>query len=206
MKRKMIFAVMCIVGVMMMAATCFAGEGHFQKIYEETLGMHDLAQDEAVSKDFTINEGKLVIQIRKLRNEGNDKKYHLLVKLKDKRIADEYFPTVDGGYVFKVFKNTATNDLFFAMSSFERAWLKGYSSYNKAYVTYADSQNYRSDFPSVPIFSALQDGNLVLALVSKDRRENPRWHEYLFVWDEESHWLSYSDEGVRYDRLNDISQ
>ena len=54
MKRKMIFAVMCIVGVMMMAATCFAGEGHFQKIYEETLGMHDLAQDEAVSKDFTI--------------------------------------------------------------------------------------------------------------------------------------------------------
>ena len=59
-----------LVGVMMMASTCFAGEGHFQKIYEETLGMHDLAQDEAVSKDFTINEGKLVIQIRKLRNES----------------------------------------------------------------------------------------------------------------------------------------
>ena len=56
-----------------------------------------------------VNEGKLVIQIRKLLNAGNDKKYHLLVKLKDKRIADEYFPTVDGGYVFKVFKNTATN-------------------------------------------------------------------------------------------------
>lgn len=184
------------------AANCSAS---FQKIYDETLGMRDLSQDEAASETFQINEGTLKLQIRKIRQNADSKKYHALVFLNDKRIFEDYFETVPGGYTFKVFKDTINNNLFIATSSMRRAWLAGYLPSSGEYVTYADSINYYNDFPAYPTFDVLKDGNVVLAFVSQNM-QNPYFHAYRFTWDNSKNWFAYRDIGVINSSLSSMAQ
>jgi len=195
---------MCLVCTLLLSTTCFAAD-NFQKIYDESLGMQDLGQDEATKEDFTINEGTLTIQVRKLRQESNDKKYHFIVKLNNERIYDVHRPTVPGGYNFKVFKNTTTNDLFIALNTKERSYLSGYSPSRQKYVTFLDSMNYYNSFTAEPVFTVLKNGTLVLAFVSPNQKE-PYYHAYRFDWDKEAQWFSYRDMGTVYHDLKADSQ
>lgn len=199
MRKKLALAFMCMICVLLLGTTCFAADT-FQKIFDEKLGMKDLAQDEAVRETFTLNEGKLTFQIRKLRQEGDDKKYHFIIKLNDERVYDVHYPTVQGGYNIQVFKNTATNDLFFALNTKERSYLTGYSSSRGKYVVYADSMNYYNNFAAAPTFTVLKTGELVLAFVSPNLSE-PYYHAYRFDWDKEAQWFSYRDIGTFYSHL-----
>ena len=194
MRKKLMLTLLCLICTLLMATTCFAAD-NFQKIYDENLGMQDLSQDEAVSEDFKINEGTLTVQVRKLRQEKDDRKYHFIVKLNNKRIYDAHCPTVAGGYNIKVFKNTATNDLFFALNSRERSFVSGYSSSRQKYTEYLDSMNYYNSFAAAPVFTVLKDGSLVLAFTSMNRSKS-YYHAYRFDWDEDAQWFSYKDMGT----------
>lgn len=204
MRKRQALALMCLICMLLLSATCFAAD-NFQKIYDENLGMQDLAQDEAVSETFTLNEGTLTIQIRKLRQEGDDKKYHFIVKLNNERIYDVHYPTVQGGYNIQVFKNTATNELFFALNTKNRSYLSGYSSSRGKYVLYADSMNYYNSFAAAPTFTVLKTGELVLAFVSPNLSQ-PYYHAYRFDWDRDAQWFSYRDIGTFYEHLKVDSQ
>ena len=205
MLKKFLTAVFVAMFTLSVAATSFAA-GSFQKVYDEDLGMKDLAQDEAASETFQVNEGTLRLQIRKIRQNADSKKYHALVFLNDKRIFEDYFPTVAGGYNIKAFKDTSTNYIYFATSSATRAWLAGYSSSAEKYVTYVDSNNYNNTLPSAsPTFEVLKDGNLVLAFVGVNRAK-PAFYAYQFTWDKAANWFSYKLLGTREVSLDSAMQ
>lgn len=185
--KKFVAAMLSLL-VMTFATVCFAET--YEMTYEAKNFTEDLKNDQALSETFTTPYGALKIQARKLWQAKSDNQLHFIVWLDETRIADEHMPKVDYGYTFRVFKNTSTGELFYALESIERACLYGYSPVNKKLEVYIDSMNYAHEAGAYPHIVALKNGNLILAFekANKCRR-------YKFNWDAKANWFSYSDIG-----------
>ena len=190
------FAAGLAAGCVLSSAPAFA-EDSFQKIYFVPYATEKLDNTQAWSNNFTTNYGEMTIQVRKLLMSTDDKRYHMIATLGKERVYDSYYPEISGGYSMMVFKDTSNGNLFFAFESSERAYLLGYDGASKKLLTYADSQNYYSDFKGVPQFVATENGDLILAVESiyLDGRPQER-HRYRFIWDEDKQWFSYEDLGT----------
>ena len=186
--KKCIAAVLSFF-VMTLAAVCFAES--YEMTYEAKQFTEGLKNDQALSETFTTPYGILKIQARKLWQSSSAKRLHFIVWLDDKRIEDDYFPKVDYGYTFRVFKNTSNGELFYALESIERACLYGYSPAKKKLEVYIDSQNYAHESGAYPYIVALKNGDLILAF---EKANNCR--RYRFNWDAKANWFGYSDLGT----------
>jgi len=186
--RKFIAAVLSMV-VMTFATVCFAES--YEMTYEAQNFTENLKNDQALSETFNTPYGTLKIQARKLWQSSSDNRLHFIVWLNDKRIDDEYFPKVDYGYTFRVFKNTTNGDLFYSLESIERACLFGYSPAKNKLEVYIDSMNYAREAGAYPYIVALKNGNLILAF-----EKSNKCRRYRFNWDAKANWFAYSDLGT----------
>ena len=202
--KKWLTMVWTLVFTVVLAATCFAADS-YQKIYDVGLGMKELAQDEASSQTFQTADGEVKVQVRKLANASSKENYHMLVWLGKNRIFDKHFPVVNGGYEFRVFKNSSDGRLFYEVSSKDRAYLYGYDAGAKKFMVYVDSQNYYNNFAARPMFAALKNGDLVLAFKSENLA-SPYYHRYRLQWDATTNWFGYADQGVIYENLASVAQ
>ena len=185
---KKFFVMVVSLFVMAFATVCSAET--YQMTYEAQNFTENMKNDQALSEVFTTPYGQLKIQARKLWQAKSDNQLHFIVWLDDKRISDEHFPKVDYGYTFRVFKNTATGELFYSLESIERACLCGYSPSKNQLEVYVDSNNYKHEAGAYPYFAALKNGDLVLAFEKSNKCQR-----YKFNWDAKANWFSYSDIG-----------
>lgn len=199
MGRNLFSAVVLACLVVFSANVCSAGT--FQIIYNAERFTEDLKRDQAVDETFNTNDGKVRLQLRKLANASAEKRMHVLGWLKDKRLYEEYFPDVYGGYTFRAIKNTADSRQFYVIQSNEHAVLIGYSPSKGKFETYIDSKNYFHDFPASPVITATVDGNLILAFENSPQTLSVRYH---FYWDSYKEWFAYEDLGTyRYSIMRD---
>lgn len=184
------------------ANVCAAGT--FQIIYNSENFTENLKNDEAVDETFNTNDGKLRLQLRKLKNAKSDEKMHVLGWLKDKRVYDEHFPDVMNGYTFRVIKNTADSRQFYVIQSIDRALLIGWSPAAQKMETYIDSMNYAHEQGAYPYIIANVNGDLILAFENPSHTRSARFR---FTWNNDKQWFGYSDLGVyRYPVMNDIQK
>lgn len=181
------------------ANVCAAGT--FQIIYNAENFTDGLRSDEAVDETFNTNDGKIRIQLRKLQNASANERIHVLGWRNDKRIYDEHFPDVIGGYTFRAIKNTVDSRQFYVIQSIERAILIGYSPAANKMEVYIDSKNYFRNDNATPCIVATVNGDLILAFENAARTSSAR---YRFTWDNGKQWFAYSDLGVyRYSVMKD---
>lgn len=183
------------------ANICSAGT--FQIIYNAEHFSGNLDSDQAVDETFNTNDGKILLQLRRLANSSDEKRMHVIIKLEDKRIYDEYFPDVWGGYTFRAIKNTADSRQFYVIESRDRAFMIGYSPANKKMEVYIDSQNYYCEFSGSPKIVTTRGGDLVLAFENSDASLSAR---YIFSWDEQKQWFGYRSLGTYHYSINRDSQ
>ena len=183
----MVFTCLLVFG----ANICSAGT--FQLIYNAEHFTAMLDRDRAVDETFNTNDGKMQLQLRRLADSSDDKRMHVIVKLNDKRIYDEHFPDVWGGYTFRAIKNTVDSRQFYVIESRERAFMIGYSPVNQKMEVYIDSQNYYHDFPAVPYITATVGGDLILAFENSSGNLSVR---YRFTWDDAKQWFAYENLGT----------
>lgn len=190
---KKFFSAAAMVCLLIFGANICAA-GTFQMIYNAENFSYTLKDNEAVDETFNTNDGKMRLQLRKLWNTKDDKNMHVLAWLDDKRVYDEHFPDVIGGYTFRALKNTADSRQFYVIQSIERAMMIGWSPAAKKMEVYIDSQNYYHD-ASVPYPSivATVNGDLILAFENVERTRSVR---YRFTWDANKQWFAYSNLGT----------
>lgn len=186
--KKIVAAVLSLF-VMTFATVCFAET--YEMTYEAKHFTEELKNDQAFSETFTTPYGALKIQARKLWQSSSDNRLHFIVWLDDKRIAEDYFPKVDYGYTFRVFKNTSNAELYYSLESIDRAYLYGYSPVNKKVEVYIDSLNYAHETGAYPCIVALKNGNLILAFEKSNRSRR-----YQLNWNARADWFGYSDLGA----------
>ena len=196
--RKVVATVLSLC-IMAFATVCFAET--YEMTYEANQFTEQLKNDQAFSETFTTPYGLLKIQARKLWQSSSDNRLHFIVWLDDKRIDDGYFPKVDYGYTFRVFKNTSNGELFYSLESIDRACLYGYSPVNQKLEIYVDSLNYAHEAGAYPYIVALKNGNLVLAF---EKRNNCR--RYRFNWDAAKNWFGYRDLGTGWNTIRSDKQ
>ena len=185
--RKVVATVVSLF-VMTFATVCSAET--YQMVYEALNFTEPLKNDEALSETFTTPYGVLKIQARKLLQSKSENRLHFIVWLDDKRIDEAYYPKVDYGYTFRVFKNTNNSEI-------ERAMLFGYSPVNNKIEVYIDSLNYAHDAGTYPYIVALKNGDLVLAFERAGRSQR-----YRFNWDASKSWFAYSDLGAGWQTIS----
>ena len=189
---KKFFSAMVLTCLLVFGANiCSAGT--FQIIYNAEHFSGNLDSDQAVDETFNTNDGKILLQLRRLANSSDEKRMHVIIKLDDKRIYDEYFPDVWGGYTFRAIKNTADSRQFYVIESRDRAFMIGYSPANKKMEVYIDSQNYYHDFPAAPSIVATTNGDLILAFDNSAGNLSAR---YRFTWDDAKQWFAYENIGT----------
>ena len=186
--KKSVIAVLSLL-IFAFATVCSAEK--YQMTYEAESFTETLKNDQALSETFSTPHGVLKIQARKLLQSSSENRLHFIVWLDDKRISDEHFPKVEGGYTFRVFKNTSNGDMFYALESIDRAALYGYSPTKNNLEIYIDSQNYVHDKDAAPHIVALKDGSLVLAF-----EKNNKSRRYSFNWDKKANWFAYRETGA----------
>ena len=196
--KKSVVAVLTLM-IFAFATVCSAEK--YQMTYEAENFTETLQNDQALSETFSTPHGILKIQARKLWQSSSDNRLHFIVWLDDKRISDEHFPKVDGGYTFRVFKNTSNGDMFYSLESIERAALYGYSPTKKNLEIYIDSQNYVHDKDAAPHIVALKDGSLVLAF-----EKNNKSRRYSFNWDKKANWFAYKETGANWRSISKDKQ
>lgn len=91
-------------------------------------GVLSLPEDGKWEQSYDTDGGKIKIRFRKLLLGSDAKKYHLIIWLNDKRIADGYCPANKYGYRFKVFKERNANRIFVDLEMQNRAVLFGYET------------------------------------------------------------------------------
>ena len=192
--RKLVAAVLGLF-IMTFATVCFAET--YEMVYEARNFTEGLKNDEALSETFTTPYGVLKIQARKLLQSKSENRLHFIAWLDETRIDDAYYPKVDYGYTFRVFKNTSNSEMFFSIESIERAMLFGYSPVNKKLEVYIDSLNYAHEEGAIPYIVALKNGDLVLAF-----EKNGKSRRYRFTWDASKNWFGYSDLGAGWSTIN----
>ena len=186
--KKSVIAVLSLL-IFAFATVCSAEK--YQMTYEAESFTETLKNDQALSETFSTPHGVLKIQARKLLQSSSENRLHFIVWLDDKRISDEHFPKVEGGYTFRVFKNTSNGDMFYSLESIDRAALYGYSPAKNNLEIYIDSQNYVHDKDAIPHIVALKDGSLVLAF-----EKNNKSRRYSFNWDKKANWFAYRETGA----------
>ena len=196
--KKTVIAVLSLM-IFAFATVCSAEK--YQMTYEAESFTETLQNDQALSETFSTPHGILKIQARKLLQSSSANRLHFIVWLDNKRISDEHFPKVEGGYTFRVFKNTSNGDMFYSLESIERAALYGYSADKNNLEIYIDSQNYAHDKDAVPHIVALKDGSLVLAF-----EKNNKSRRYSFNWDKKANWFAYRETGADWGSISKDKQ
>lgn len=196
---KKIVATMLSLFFLTFATMCSAEK--YEMTYEAENFTETLKNDEALSETFTTPHGELKIQARKLWQSSSNNRLHFIAWLDGKRIDDEHFPKVDGGYTFRVFKNISNGELFYTIGSIERATLFGYSPEKNKLEVYIDSQNYAHDKDAIPHIVVLKDGSLVLAF-EKDNKTK----RYRFNWDKKANWFAYKEIGANWGPISKDKQ
>lgn len=187
---KKLIAIFVGLLILASATVCFAAE-YYEMTYEAKNFTEDLKNDQALSETFTTPYGVLKVQVRKLWQSTDDKRFHFIVWMDDSRIADEHLPKAEFGYTFRVFKNTSNGDMFYALQSIDRACLYGYSPVKKQLMVYIDSLNYAHENGAYPYIVALKNGDLVLAF-----EKGKSTKRYRFNWDSKANWFGYSELGT----------
>lgn len=189
--KKIFFAVLLCAMLAINSNVSFARDT-FQTVAKSEYFSQELKNDEAVWETLSTPYGEMKFQFRKLANAGDDKRFHFIINLGEKRIFDAHYPKVPYGYTVKIIKNTADSRQFFVIQSVERAWLLGYSPENEKFEIYVDSANYKHDLNKRPNIGTLNNGDLILSF---ENSNYPISYRYCFIWDKNKNWFAYSDLG-----------
>lgn len=167
------------------ASTSFAGS--FSML--ASTGVLQLGNNQAWEREYKTDIGKFKIRFRKLWNQSDKKKFHLIVWWNDKRIADGYCPSISSGYSFKIFQDQATHRIFVSLETRPRVVLMGYDPIANRLEKYADSKDYYSPQPN-PQILVDRDKDLKLSFVGNGQG-NPT--TYKLFWDAKRNWFGYKD-------------
>ena len=189
---KKIFFAMFLSAMLIFSENISFASDTFQTVGKSEYFSQDLKSDEATWETLSTPYGEMKFQFRKLANAGDDKRFHFIINLKEKRIFDAHYPKVPYGYTVKLLKNTADGRQFFVIQSVERAWLLGYSPENEKIETYVDSLNYKHDLNKRPNIGTLNNGDLILSFEDSNY---PISYRYRFIWDKNKNLFAYSDLG-----------
>lgn len=185
MLKKLMLVLMACWCVVAFSGTASAGK--FSHMADT--GILNLGEDQKWEKSYHTSGGEIKIRFRNLRWASSEKKYHLIVWINDKRVADGYCPINKYGYRFKIFKERTTNRIFVNLEMQNRTVLFGYEPKNEKLEQYVDSKNYWSK-DNGPTFLVDKEGDLQLRFVGDGDEYTTR---YKLFWDEDARWFGYKD-------------
>ena len=152
-------------------------------------GTLQLSNNQAWEQSYKTELGKFKIRFRKLWNNSDQKKYHLIIWWNDKRIADGYCPSSYHGYGFKIFQDQNTSRIFVALETRPRVVLMGYDPVAKRLEKYVDSKEYYSPRPN-PQMEIDKDRDLLLSFIGNGYGIRT---QYKLFWDDKKNWFGYKD-------------
>lgn len=189
-KRCFVIGIVCTV-LAFSSNVSFAADV-YQTVYKAINFTEDMKNNEASWEEIATPYGNMKLQMRKIPNASDEKRFHAIISLKGKRIFERDYPKVTWGYTFKIIKNTSDGRQFFVIQSIERAWLLGYAASTDKLETYVDSINYKHNYGTRPYIGTTQDGDLILSFEGPGY---PTSQRYRFTWDYYRDWFAYSDLG-----------
>ena len=185
--RILFLSLLCLI-------TCFvstAFAGSFSLL--ASTGTLQLSNNQAWEQSYKTDIGKFKIRFRKLWNNSDQKKFHLIIWWNDKRIADGYCPSNSSGYSFKIFQDKNTSRIYVALETRPRVVLMGYDPVADRLEKYADSKEYYSPRPN-PRMEIDKDGDLMMSFVGNGYGIPT---QYKLFWDAGKNWFGYKDVTVR---------
>ncbi|MCR5756694.1 MAG: hypothetical protein K6F95_02140 [Selenomonas sp.] len=202
---RKLFSLM-VMGIIMLLSVNACQAGTFQKLYEVRLSSANMSSDQAWKRTFNTMDGDLKVQFRRLAGEGDDKRFHLTVKLGKNYVFKKHFPEVEGGYSLMVIKDTSTSRMFYAVQSVDQAYLYGYEGETGKFETYIDSDNYLNKYNGDSVIAVTRSGNLILAFEPAYVSSVSPNQRYSFFWDDNTLWFAYRDLGTGYGSVYQESQ
>ncbi len=156
-------------------------------------GTLQLSNNQAWEESYKTDLGKFKIRFRKLWNNSEKKKFHLIIWWNDKRIADGYCPSNSSGYSFKIFQDQNTSRIFVALETRPRIVLMGYDPVANRLEKYVDSKAYYTTRGN-PRMLIDGDKDLLLSFIGNGYGIPDN---YKLFWDAKNNWFGYKDVTVR---------